>query len=169
MLRSIRLLLLLLLLANSCIAPTALRPSVTTPLATTAGVNRQVLGHLSRAAMTIARWDHYALVGFRFELAVLDLAEPTRTQWLISLPLPTNADYVSVVGRTGFTVVDLHEPRHPVVVRALPYLTEVAHYATADCIHQVVSTHGLIYVSQLLAGLTNLRCTAMLGAPKEAP
>lgn len=34
---------------------------------------------------------------------------------------------------------------------------------------QVVSTDGLIYGAQPLAGRTSLRCTAMLGALKEVP
>lgn len=85
----------------------------------------QLLGHVAGSALTVTVQDKYAYLGFSYELVVLDIADPTNPRWVTALPLPTNemalaGGYAYIVGRNGFTVVDLHNPAQPLILGQLP-------------------------------------------------
>lgn len=145
----------LLLLANSCLASPIVKPPTAgaASIVSTADVKLQVLGHISGTAMSIALWEHYALLGFSFELAVLDLADLAHPQWLTALPLPANdivlrANYAYVAGRTGFTIVDIHDPRQPVIVSALP-LPETPMYLAVTTDYAYITGYSDLYTIAL--------------------
>jgi len=85
----------------------------------------QLLSHVAGPALTVAVQDRYAYLGFSYELVVLDIRDHTNPQWVAALPLPTTelvlaGPYAYVAGRTGFTVVDRHNPTQPRVLWRLP-------------------------------------------------
>lgn len=135
----------LLLLANSCIVSPISSQSVANPppVAEARGMKLQVLGHINGAAMAVAIRDHYALLGFSYELALLDLVDPTQPQWVTSLPWPSNdvvwvGDYAYVVGRDGLAIVDLRTPTTPVPISTL---------ALPDTASVVAVAHDIAYVA----------------------
>lgn len=110
----IRLIVTLMLLTVAC------RPLVD-PTAPTL----QLLSHVAGPALTVAVQDHYAYLGLSYELIVLDIADRRNPQWVTALPLPTTelvlaGSYAYVAGRSGFTVVDRHNPAQPRVLWRLP-------------------------------------------------
>lgn len=166
----IRLGLLLALLANSCVAlPAPSSLATGAPVADAAHkINLQMLGHVSGTATDMALADHYALLGFSYEVVVLDLADPTQPQWVTSLPLPTTAiavaaHYAYVAGRDGFAIVDLHEPTAPVVVSTLA-LPETASVVAVTANVAYVAVFGDLYA----IGLINPRQPAVLGVTRLA-
>ena len=85
----------------------------------------QLLSHVAGPALTVAVQDGYAYLGFSYELVVLDIRDRTSPQWVAALPLPTTelvlaGPYAYVAGRSGFTVVDRHNPAQPRVLWRLP-------------------------------------------------
>ena len=83
------------------------------------------LGHLPGAALSLAVHGNTGYLGFSYELVVLDLANRAYPRWVADLPLPTSDMVVQdplayVVGRGGFTVLDLSDPWRPVSVATLP-------------------------------------------------
>lgn len=153
--RLVHLALLFVLLANSCVLSPAPSPLANgAPVADAAHeINLQLLGHISGAATDMALTDHYALLGFSYEVVVLDLADLTQPQWVTSLPLPTTAiavaePYAYVAGRNGFAVVDLHEPTTPVVISTLA-LPETAAVVAVTANVAYVAVFGDLYAIDL--------------------
>ena len=113
--------------------------------------------------------DGYAyLASGKQGLDVVDVSDPTAPRLVSRYDTPGEALDLAIQwpyllladGDGGLRVFDMTQP---------PHLTTMAHYATADCIYQVVSANGLIYVAQPLAGFTILRLTPPSSAPKEVP
>lgn len=95
------------------------------PLVDPTAPTLQLLSHVGGPALTVAVQDHYAYLGFSYELIVLDIADRQNPQWVAALPLPTTelvlaGPYAYVAGRSGFTVVDRHNPAQPQVLWRLP-------------------------------------------------
>ncbi|NJN81043.1 MAG: hypothetical protein HC802_01305 [Caldilineaceae bacterium] len=85
----------------------------------------QELGHLPGTALSIAVQADVAYLGLSYELIVLDLADRSQPRWVSDLPLPANdialrGQFAYVVGRGGFSVLDISEPLSPLLMATLP-------------------------------------------------
>ena len=185
----------LVLLLNGCILPSEVLEQqtdssisvITQPeksinsADTKPGVQLQVLGHLGGAALTVAIRDHYALLGFSYELVVLDLADPTQPQWVAALPIPATdialtGRYAYVVGRNSFAVVNVDDPARPVLVNTLVLPDTGAAAVVVTTAYAYVAVYGDLYTIALadptkpvIIGVNRLavRITGMATADNE--
>jgi hypothetical protein len=75
-------------------------------------------GHIGGPALATVAYGDYALMGYSFEFAVVDVSNPADPVRVAYLMMPANDIAVSgsfayVGGRTGLDIVDLTDPRRP--------------------------------------------------------
>ncbi len=81
-----------------------------------AGVREmELVGHIGGPALSTHLYGDYALVGYSFEFAVIDISDPTNPRRIAYLMLPANDitvsdDHAFIAGRDAMHVVDLSRP-----------------------------------------------------------
>lgn len=108
----------------------------------------RLLGHIEGSALTVKVQGHYAYVGFSYEMAILDIADPTMPRWVSGVAYPTNAlwlndHYAYLVGRAGFAVLDIADPTQPTIIASLPTQSTSLSVAAAGDHAYFVNVNGL--------------------------
>ncbi len=82
------------------------------------------IGRIGGPSLAVVARGTTAFVGFSFELAVIDMYDPSDPQRIAYLPLSANdlalaGDLLFVAGRDRLTIVDVQQVRHPMIVGSL--------------------------------------------------
>ena len=84
-----------------------------------------LVGHIGGPALSTHLYGDYALVGYSFEFAIVDISKPADPQRIAYLVIPANdiavaGDHAFVAGRDSMQIVDLSHPARPALMGAAP-------------------------------------------------